>query len=112
MEAPFFMRIPTHREPTHPGEHLREDFLEPLQLTQVDAAERLGVPLQRLNEIVRKRRGVTLDTALRLARLFGTSPEYWLNYQRAYDMYHALHSSAAKAIEQIKPLDTKATAGV
>lgn len=85
------MRLPTDRKPTHPGEHLREDSLEPLNLTQGDATGRLGIPLQRLNWVIRKNRGVTLDTALRSARLLGASPEYWLNYQRAYDLCQALH---------------------
>jgi addiction module HigA family antidote len=101
-------RIPTHRAPTHPGEMLREEFLVPLGVTQVAAAERLGIPLQRLNEIVRGRRGVTPDTALRLARLLGTSPEFWLNLQLAWDLYHAAHGPAAEAIEQIEPLDLAA----
>jgi len=81
--------VPTHRPPTHPGEILLEEFLKPLGLTQVTAAARMGIPLNRLNEIVRRRRGMTADTALRLARLLGTSPEFWMNLQTAWDLYHA-----------------------
>ena len=80
---------PTHRPPTHPGEILLEEFLKPLGLTQVAAAARMGIPLNRLNEIVRRRRGMTADTALRLARLLGTSPEFWMNLQTTWDLYHA-----------------------
>jgi len=81
--------VPTHRPPTHPGEILLEEFLKPLGLTQVAAAARMGIPLNRLNEIVRRRRGMTADTALRLARLLGTSPEFWMNLQTTWDLYHA-----------------------
>lgn len=81
--------VPTHRPPTHPGEILLEEFLKPLGLTQVTAAARMGIPLNRLNEIVRRRRGMTADTALRLARLLGTSPEFWMNLQTTWDLYHA-----------------------
>jgi addiction module HigA family antidote len=81
--------VPTHRPPTHPGEILLEEFLKPLGLTQVTAAARMGIPLNRLNEIVRRRRGMTADTALRLARLLGTSPEFWMNLQTAWDLYRA-----------------------
>jgi addiction module HigA family antidote len=98
------VRIPTHRAPTHPGEVLREEFLAPLGVTQVAAAERLNVPLQRLNEIIRGRRGITPDTALRLARLLGTSAEFWLNLQLAWDLYHAMRA-AGEAIEAIEPLE-------
>lgn len=108
----MMVRTPTHRAPTHPGEMLRAEFLEPLHLTQVAVAEQLGIPLQRLNEIVRGKRGVTPDTALRLARLFGTTPELWLNLQLAFDLYAAEHAPAAKALQRIKPIDLEALAGV
>ena len=77
------------RRPTHPGEMLLEEFLKPADLTQVDAARRMGIPLNRLNEIVRGKRGVTADTALRLARLLGTSAELWLGLQNDWDLWHA-----------------------
>jgi antitoxin HigA-1 len=73
--------IPTHRPPTSPGEILLEEFLKPLGMSQVEAARRMGVPLNRLNEIVRGERGVEADTALRLSRLLGTSPEFWMNLE-------------------------------
>ena len=96
------IRLPTNRAPSHPGEILREDFLIPLEITQVDLADRLGIPFQRVNQIVREKRSVTPDTALRLARLFGTSVDLWLNLQLAWDLYHAVHSPKAKEIGRIR----------
>lgn len=97
-------RLPTHRAPTHPGEMLASEFLAPLGMTQVELAERISVPFQRVNQIVRRRRAVTPDTALRLARLFGTTAEFWLNLQQAWDLYEALHSPVAGKIAEIEPL--------
>jgi addiction module HigA family antidote len=77
------------RAPTHPGEVLLEEFLSPLGMSQAEAARRMGMSTNRLNELVRGKRGVTADTALRLARLLGTSPEFWLNLQMATDLWHA-----------------------
>ena len=77
------------RPPTHPGEMLLEEFLKPAGLTQVDAARQMAIPLNRLNEIVRGRRGVTADTALRLSHVFGTSAELWLGLQSDWDLWHA-----------------------
>ncbi|MDP3719950.1 MAG: HigA family addiction module antitoxin [Acidobacteriota bacterium] len=84
--------IPKHRPPTHAGEILLEEFLKPLNLTQVQAAEKMGISLNRLNELIRGKRGVTADTALRLAKLLKTTPEFWLNLQNAYDLYEAQHA--------------------
>jgi len=77
------------RPPTHPGEMLLEEFLKPAELTQVEAARRMGVPLNRLNEVIRGKRGVTADTALRLAKLLNTSAEMWLGLQNDWDLWHA-----------------------
>ena len=77
------------RAPTRPGEVLLEEFLAPLGLTQAEAARRMGITTNRLNELVRGKRGVTADTALRLSRLLGTSPEFWLNLQMALDLWQA-----------------------
>jgi antitoxin HigA-1 len=71
--------IPKNRPPTHPGV-LIQDTIEEMGLTQVELAKRLGIPLQRLNTIVKGKRGVTADTALRLPKVFGTTPELWLNH--------------------------------
>lgn len=94
------VRVPTHREPTHPGEVLLEEFLAPLALTQRDLAEALHVPYQRVNEIVNRRRGVTPGTALRLAKFFGTSVDFWLNLQQRWDLFHAMRAEAP-ALEEI-----------
>jgi antitoxin HigA-1 len=75
-----------NRIPTHPGEILDEEFLQPLQLTQVDLAKHLGIPVQRINEIVRGKRGVTPGTAWLFAQAFKTSPEFWVNLQANYDL--------------------------
>ena len=87
--------IPKHRPPTHAGEILLEEFLKPLNLTQVQAAEKMAISLNRLNELIRGKRGVTADTALRLAKLLKTTPEFWLNLQNAYDLYEARHAMNA-----------------
>ncbi|MGH2355050.1 MAG: HigA family addiction module antitoxin [Chloroflexota bacterium] len=81
--------IPKYRAPTPPGEILLEEFLKPLGMTQVEAAEQMGIPLNRLNEVIRGKRGITADTALRLARLLHTSPEFWMNLQAACELADA-----------------------
>lgn len=83
------MRIPTHREPTHPGEMLREEFLLPMEISQRDLADAIHVPYQRVNELINQKRGVTPSTALRLAKFFGVSADYWLNLQIRCDLYRA-----------------------
>ena len=75
-----------HLPPVHPGEVLLEEFLEPLGLSQYRVAKDLSVPARRINEIVHGTRAVSADTALRLARYFGTSDRFWLNLQAAYDL--------------------------
>ncbi|MEX2535082.1 MAG: HigA family addiction module antitoxin [Trueperaceae bacterium] len=97
-------RVPTNRPPTHPGEMLREEFLGPLEMTQKELAVRIKVSYPRVNELVHGKRGVTPDTALRLARLFGTTPSFWLNGQIAWDLYQAMRSSGAEEIEKIEPV--------
>ncbi len=83
------VRIPTHREPTHPGEMLLEEFLKPMGMTQRELADRIHVPYQRVNELVNRRRGITPSTALRLAKVFGNTPGFWLDLQSRWDLYHA-----------------------
>jgi addiction module HigA family antidote len=78
--------LPENRIPTHPGEILLEEFLNPLGLSQVAFAGHIGVPVQRINEIVRGKRGITPETAWLFAQAFGTSPEFWLNLQTNYDL--------------------------
>ncbi|MXX92966.1 MAG: HigA family addiction module antidote protein [Chloroflexi bacterium] len=96
------VRIPSDREPTHPGEMLLQEFLLPLDMTQRHLATAIQVPFQRVNEVVRGRRGVTPSTALRLARFFGTSPEFWINLQLRWDLYYARRAEAEQ-IESIQP---------
>ena len=97
-------RLPRRRPPTHPGEMLRHEFLVPLAITQSDLAVRLGISFPRLNEIVRGKRGVTPDTALRLARVVGMSADFWLGLQQDWDLWHAMHSDRAAEINRLKPL--------
>ncbi|MCX6064749.1 MAG: HigA family addiction module antitoxin [Chloroflexi bacterium] len=78
--------LPENRIPTHPGEILLEEFLNPLGLSQVAFAGHIGVPVQRVNEIVRGKRGITPESAWLFAEAFGTSPEFWLNLQSNYDL--------------------------
>lgn len=81
--------ISTHRTPTHPGEILLEEFLVPLAITQVQLAAHIGVPVQRVNELVRGKRGVTPETAWLLSKAFRTTPEFWLNLQATCDLYQS-----------------------
>ena len=97
-------RLPTHRPPTHPGEMILEEFLKPLDLTQAELARHLGVSYPRLNEIVKGRRSVTPDTALRLSRVLGMSPDFWLGLQQDWDLWHAMKSPEAKEILRLKPI--------
>ncbi len=83
------VRIPTHRQPTHPGEMLVEEFLRPMHITQRQLADAIHVPYQRVNELVNQKRGITPSTSLRLARFFGVSPDFWLNLQIRWDLHKA-----------------------
>jgi len=81
--------LPKHRPPTAPGEILLEEFLKPARITQGVLAEKMGVPIQRVNLLVNGRRAVTPETAILLARALKTTPELWMNLQTAYDLWHA-----------------------
>jgi antitoxin HigA-1 len=95
--------VPTHREPTHPGEMLLEEFLKPMGLSQRELAAGIHVPYQRVNELINRRRGVTPSTALRLARYFGNSPGFWLNLQQRWELYHAQRQEANE-LSRIMPV--------
>ncbi|MHC1782483.1 MAG: HigA family addiction module antitoxin [Anaerolineaceae bacterium] len=97
------IRIPTHRSPTHPGEMLLEEFLNPMGLTQRELADAIHVPYQRVNDIVNGRRGITPSTALRLAKYFNMSADFWMNIQLRWDMYFA-QKDEVKVLETIRPL--------
>jgi antitoxin HigA-1 len=84
--------LPSHRIATHPGQILLREFLEPLRLTQAELARALIIPLNRVNELVRGKRGVTPETALLLAAFFKNSAEFWMNLQTAYDLTRARHA--------------------
>lgn len=86
----------------HPGEILEEEFLKPLALSQYRLAKEIGVPSQAVNDIVRRKRGISADMALRLGRFFATSAEFWLSLQVAYDI-HSVAKAAKKRIEKIRP---------
>jgi addiction module HigA family antidote len=90
-------------KPTHPGEMLREDFMADYHLTATGLAEKLGVSRQTVNELLLERRAVSPAMALRLSRLFGNTPEFWLNAQRAVDLWNAKRENQQE-IEKIKPL--------
>jgi antitoxin HigA-1 len=83
------VRIPTNRASTHPGEMLRDEFLVPIYISQRDLADAIHVPYQRINELVNQKRGVTPSTALRLAKFFNMSADFWLNIQIRWDLYKA-----------------------
>jgi addiction module HigA family antidote len=94
------MLVPTSRRPITPGAVLREDYLEPLGLTQGRAAEALGIDRTSLNELLNGRRNMTTEMALRLGHAFGTSPQYWLNLQTVLDLFDAQQSEVAAEIER------------
>ena len=96
------IRIPTNRTPTHPGEMLLEEFLIPMELTQRDLADAIHVPYQRVNDLVNGRRGITPNTALRLAKYFGNTPAFWMNLQLRWDLYFA-EQAEKKVLQGISP---------
>ncbi len=89
--------------PVHPGQFLRDEFLKPLELSVYALARALNAPRPRLNEVVRGRRSVSTDTALRLARYFGTSPEFWMNLQARYDLDIAERTLRRTIDREVKP---------
>jgi addiction module HigA family antidote len=96
-------RIEMTMKPPHPGETIKEEYLVPLGMSVNALARELGIGATRLNEIVRGRRGITADTALRLARYFGTSPELWINLQSFYDLRTAQRKAGRAITRQVKP---------
>jgi addiction module HigA family antidote len=92
----------TDRPPVHPGQALLKEFLEPMELTQRELAQAIHVPYQRVNDVVRQRRGVTPSTALRLAKFLGTTADFWMGLQLRWDLYHA-QSAEQEELERIEP---------
>ena len=99
------VRVPTNRIPTHPGEMLLEEFLTPMGISQKDLADNIEVPYQRINEIVNGRRGITPSTALRLAKFFDMSADFWMNLQLRWDLYFA-RQDENKVLQRIQPYST------
>ena len=99
------LRVPTNREPVHPGEMLRKEFLIPMEITQQQLADGIHVPFQRINELVNGKRGVTPSTSLRLARFFGVSEDFWMNLQVRWDLYR-VRKKEQEILEKIIPVKT------
>lgn len=101
--------MPTNKmRPVHPGEVLREEYLAPLEMSANALAIELRVPAPRINDVVRERRAVTPDTALRLARYFGTSAQFWLNLQSAFDLKRAEREAGRKINIEVQPMSRAA----
>jgi addiction module HigA family antidote len=95
--------VKTALAPVHPGEVLLEEFLEPMEISQYRLAKDISVPPRRINEIVHGKRSVTADTALRLARYFGTSDRFWLNLQTSYDLDVERDKLGSRLEEEVLP---------
>lgn len=104
------IRIPTNRTPTHPGEMLLEEFLKPMGLTQRKLADAIQVPYQRVNDLINGRRGMTPNTALRLAKYFGNTPAFWMNLQLRWDLFFAQQEEKA-TLEGISPYQPPVVGG-
>jgi addiction module HigA family antidote len=103
--------LPENRAPFHPGEFLQEEFLEPLGLTQVEFARKLGVDIQRLNGIIKGRRAISAEMAWRLSKALGTSPEFWSNAQARWDLWKAQQQLVKTgALEKVEKVILKVTA--
>ena len=99
-------RVPKARTPTHPGEMLLEEFLSPMNISQRELADAIHVPYQRVNELINQKRGMTPSTALRLARFFGMTPDFWLNLQIRWDLYK-VQATEKSDIEKIRAFQQK-----
>ena len=97
-------KFPQNRPPTHPGDMLLEEFVKPLNITQTELAQKLGVSYPRLNEIIKGHRSVTPDTALRLSQVLGMSADFWLGLQQDWDLWHAMNSPKAVEIKKLQPI--------
>lgn len=102
------VRIPKFREPTHPGEMLLKEFLLPMSISQRNLASAIHVPYQRINEIINGKRGITPSTALRLARYFGMTEDFWMNVQLRWDLFRA-KLSEEKYLQTIEPYSSTET---
>jgi len=98
------VRLPTSRPPTHPGEMLMEEFIRPHGLSIAATARRLRISYRRLHQIIKGRRAVTTETALRFEAFFGMDADFWLNLQQSYDLWQARHSSLSAELREIPSL--------
>ena len=96
------IRVPTHRPPTHPGEMLVEEFLTPMAIDESELAEFIHVPTQRISEIITEHKSITPSIALRLAKYFGMSPDFWMNLQLRWDLYQT-QQAESEDLEAIHP---------
>ncbi len=96
--------IEIQREPTHPGEILKEEFLKPFNISQTTLAKKLHTSFRAINEIINQKRGITIDMALRLSKFFGTSPQLWLNLQNNYDLYKTIQKKQ-NILDDIKKVE-------
>ena len=96
------IRVPTHRPPTHPGEMLAEEFLTPIGIQESELAEFINVPTQRIREIITDQQSITPSIALRLAKYFGMSPDFWMNLQLRWDLYQT-QQAESEDLEAIRP---------
>lgn len=97
--------LPTNRKPFHPGIIIKEEYLDELDMSQKELSDRMGVPYARVNELIHGKRGVTIETALMLSKIFGTTAEMWLNMQRQYDLWETLNSKeTTEKIKNVKPI--------
>jgi antitoxin HigA-1 len=96
--------LPTNRISTHPGEFLLREFLEPLSLSQAKLAKDIGVPLNRINELVKGKRGITAETAILLSQYFGTSAQIWMNFQAMHDLTKEIQTRKRAGKKPIKPM--------
>ena len=101
------IKIPTHREPTHPGEMLLEEFLKPMEISQYRLAKSTKLPQTRIAEIVKGRRSITAETALRFARFFNTSPQFWMNLQSEFELRIARRKLQKKVEREVEPIGTR-----
>jgi len=100
------MRIPKKRPPTHPGEILLKDFLEPLNISQASLAQKIHVSFQRINELINGKRSITPSTAIRLSRFFGNSAEFWLNLQQTWELYRVIKDEG-EDVKSIIPINSR-----
>jgi addiction module HigA family antidote len=97
------VNIPTHRQPTHPGEMLLKEFLEPMGISEQELAEKVHLSDQLIHQLVNEKTNISTSIALRLAKFFGVSPEFWLNLQLRWDLYH-VQKLEAEVLSQIHPI--------